>query len=580
MRIGADINTIEADDFARRFSMRGGDLMWLLGAGASASAGVPTAWDMVWEFKQQLYISQRRVAPKSVADLSNPAIRSLLQGHIDACGRYPAADEPDEYASLFEAAWPNERDRRTYIDGKISGAKPSYGHLAIATLMKAGLAKAVWTTNFDTLVADAAAKVYDSTAALTTIALDAPQLAAQAISSQRWPVEIKIHGDFRSRRLKNTTDELRQQDAGLRRELIDACRRFGMVVAGYSGRDESVMDALAEALTYDAPFPAGLFWLHRGDDPPHGRVLDLLRQAASKGVDGGIVTIVNFDEALRDLIRLCQGLDSVVLDKFAMDRRRWTAPARASGRRGWPVVRLNGLPLTEIPTHCRRVACNIGGYAAIRSAVETAGVNVLVGRVRSGVLAFGQDADVRAAFGRYGISEFDLHAIDPKRLRFDSGERGLLRAALSTALAREYQLDLHRQRSTDLLAPNDPNATQWAPLRGHVNALAGLVDGDRSLKWKEGVGIRLDWADDRLWLLIEPRTIFEGLSDSNRHLAADFGRERTVRRYNKQLNNLIGFWASHFAKDGGDLRALGVGNGVDAVFRLAIDTGYSRRSQA
>lgn len=33
--------------------MRGGLLMWLLGAGASASAGVPTAWDMIWEFKQQ-----------------------------------------------------------------------------------------------------------------------------------------------------------------------------------------------------------------------------------------------------------------------------------------------------------------------------------------------------------------------------------------------------------------------------------------------------------------------------------------------------------------------------------------------
>ena len=61
--------TIAADDFARRFSMRPGGLMWLLGAGAFAAAGIPTAWDMIWEFKQQLYVSQRRVSPKSVADL-------------------------------------------------------------------------------------------------------------------------------------------------------------------------------------------------------------------------------------------------------------------------------------------------------------------------------------------------------------------------------------------------------------------------------------------------------------------------------------------------------------------------------
>ena len=61
------------------------------------SAGIPTASDMVWEFKQLLYVSQRRVALQSVSDLSNPAIRAQLQAHIDAAGTLPAADSPDEY---------------------------------------------------------------------------------------------------------------------------------------------------------------------------------------------------------------------------------------------------------------------------------------------------------------------------------------------------------------------------------------------------------------------------------------------------------------------------------------------------
>lgn len=554
--------------------------MWLLGAGASASAGVPTAWDMIWEFKQQLYVSQRRVSPKVVADLANPAIRGQLQNYIDAAERFPAQDASDEYAALFEAAWPDERDRRTYIEGKLSGAKPSYGHLALATLMKAGIVKTVWTTNFDTLIADASAKVHDSTAALTTIALDAPDLAKQALSGQRWPLEIKLHGDFRSRRLKNTTDELRQQDAQLRRELIDACHRFGMIVVGYSGRDESVMDALMEALEHEAPFPSGLFWLHRGTEPPPEYVTSLLRLAAAKGVDGGLVSIVNFDETLHDLIRLCQGIDTSVLDAFAVDRRRWTPPARQSGQRSWPVVRLNGIPITEVPTHCRRVTCNIGKHAEVRAAVDAAGVKLLYGRVRAGVLAFGQDTDVRAAFAPYGVSGFDLHAIDLKRLRYESGERGLLREALSTALAREHRLDLHRQRSTDLLAPTLPEADHWAPLRGLVGPIMGIVHGDPTLKWREGVGVRLDWANDRLWLLIEPRTVFEGITLANRTLAADFGRERTVRRYNMQLNNLVAFWASLLAKEGAPLRAFEIGNGVDAVFKLSPDTGFSWRSRA
>lgn len=45
------IPTIGADDFARRFALRAGNLMWFLGAGASAAAGIPTAGDMIWEFK-------------------------------------------------------------------------------------------------------------------------------------------------------------------------------------------------------------------------------------------------------------------------------------------------------------------------------------------------------------------------------------------------------------------------------------------------------------------------------------------------------------------------------------------------
>jgi hypothetical protein len=77
--------------------------------------------------------------------------------------------------------------------------------------MLAKLTKLVWTTNFDTLIADACAKVYDGTGALTTVALDAPALASEALSGQRWPVEVKLHGDFRSRRLKNTGDGTEQR---------------------------------------------------------------------------------------------------------------------------------------------------------------------------------------------------------------------------------------------------------------------------------------------------------------------------------------------------------------------------------
>ena len=554
--------------------------MWLLGAGASASAGIPTAWDMVWDFKQQLYVSQRRVKIGRVSDLSNPAIRQLLQGHIDASEKLPAADAADEYASLFEAVWPHERDRQTYLDSKLKGAKPSYGHMAMASLMKAGQVKLVWTTNFDPLVADACAKVFDSTGALATVTLDAPDLAVQSIATERWPVEVKLHGDFRSRRLKNTTDELRCQDAVLRRALVEASRRFGLVVAGYSGRDTSIMETLMEAVDAGGAFPVGLFWLHRGEGDPMPGVAELLRQANQKGIDGGLVRIVSFDEMMRDLVRLCQGLDTASLDAFSAERRRWTAAPSLGGRKGWPVVRLNALQIVQVPGHCRRIECKIGGTGAVREALAQSGAYAIAARTRAGVLAFGPDADLRKTFESHSISSFDLHAIEWHRLRYDSGERGLLREAVSVALARGFGMTITRRGSGDFLAPEAPDHGSWQDLRKLVGTAAGAVPGDPSLHWREGVAVRLDWADERLWLLLEPRTVFDGITELNRARATDFARERTVRRYNAPLNTLIGYWSARLANGGTELVSFGIGNGVDAVFRFGTETAYSRRISA
>jgi hypothetical protein len=572
------IPEIGADDFARRFSLRAPNLMWLLGAGASAAAGIPTARDMVWEFKQRLFVSQRHISAHAVSDLSSAAVRAQLQAHIDGSESLPAAGASDEYAALFEAVYPAEADRRAYMDAKMAGARPSYGHLALATLMLAGRCPMVWTTNFEPMIADACARVFGTTASLTTIALDAPGLAAQLISEARWPLEIKLHGDFRSRRLKNTPDELRHQDARLRRVLVDSCRRYGLVVAGYSGRDGSVMDALDEALEVDDAYPTGLFWLHRGEDDPLACVGELLTRAADAGVEASLVHVDNFDEVLRDLVRLLDGLDTTVLDDFASQRRRWSGAPRPTGARGFPVVRLNALQVAEAPTVCRRVVCSIGGYGEIAEAVEHAGVDILYARVRPGVLAFGADGDVRAALEGHDIDAFDLHTIETKRLRYDSGERGLMRDAMARAVSRYHRLLHVRRRSSDLLYPADPADPAWIALRGLVGDLSGTVADH--LAWHEGIGIRLDWADDKLWLLIEPRTVFTGIDDANKAAASDFARERSVERYNRQLNELIDFWSHLLCSDGGELRALGITDGVDAVFRLSQMTAFSRRAGA
>lgn len=566
---------IDSDDFARRFALRPGQLMWFLGAGASVSAGVPTAWDMIWQFKQILYAAQRRVPLSTIADTGNPSVRALLDAHVSGSGSLPPPGAPEEYAALFEAAYPAEKDRRTFIDGMIGGAKPAYGHLALAALLKAGHAHLIWTTNFDHLVADACAQAYGTTKSLSVVALDAPNLAAEQIAAQQWPIEVKLHGDFRSRRLKNTPDELRQQDAQLREVFIDSCRRYGLIIGGYSGRDASIMDALEAALERPGAFPGGLFWLHRGEDSPFDRVSQLLERAHTAGVDCGLVRIENLDEVLRDLVRLLPDLDTTALDSLGQKQRWWTAAPALTGKHNWPLIRLNGIEVESIPTNARRVVCGIGGAAEVRDAILAAKADLIATRTSGGVIGFGSDQEFRRVFTPYDITDFDLSVFEDRRLRYDSGERGLLREALVRGLCKAHGLDAQRRRNIHILAPHDPDDEHWVPLRSLVGPVRGQIDGGK-VRWREGLAVRLDWADDRLWLLVDPRidTDDDG-SVASRAKAADFARERTARRYNRDADKLIDFWTGLFA--GENVRALGIGDGIDASFTVGRRTAFSYR---
>ncbi len=102
-------------EFLRLYPMRARYLMWFLGAGASASAGVPTASHMIWDFKRTLFCSAQHVSLRTCSDLSSSAVRARLQAHFDGAGGYPSLKAPDEYAYLFEAAYPADADRRRYI---------------------------------------------------------------------------------------------------------------------------------------------------------------------------------------------------------------------------------------------------------------------------------------------------------------------------------------------------------------------------------------------------------------------------------------------------------------------------------
>jgi hypothetical protein len=69
-------------------------------------------------------------------------------------------------------------------------------------------------------------------------------------------------------------------------------------------------------------------------------------------------------------------------------------------------------------------------------------------------------------------------------------------------------------------------------------------------------------------------------SGSDREAVDHFVRERSAKRYNKQLIAYMDAWTDVFTggrRDSGQVSTFGIGDGIDAKFIIAKTTAFSRR---
>jgi hypothetical protein len=574
--------TFDVPAFLRVYQMRATNIMWFLGAGASRAAGIQTAGDMIWDFKQRLYRSHKKLPPSAITDPGDPIVRQKLQQYFDSLEGFPAEGANDEYSAYFEATYSSPKDRRAYLDDLIDRGKPSFGHLALALLMAQKLCRTIWTTNFDRTVEDAAAQILGGTGRLVVADLGEPAKLNTAVTEGRWPVYGKLHGDYHSEQIKNTANELRAQDEAMRDCLIQSCLGNGLAVVGYSGRDASVMEALTSALDGGKGFSGGLFWFKRGQDQPCQAVLDLIANARGLGIDAHIIDNESFDELLSDIVRfLPETSEKIQTIKGATRPRLASAPLKKSST-ATPVIRTNALPLVSHPVMCRLVECSIGGWSEIHDAIKMAGVDIDAQRCRDGVVAFGRDADIRTAFANFDIKRFESRAIVPARLERETGELALLRDALFRAVGQRPGLRLERRRRTVFLIP-DPSTVQPSVFNTSdvksVDRISGVVE-NTAIRWTEACKLRLDYRLERLWLLLEPRVILdvpETATPVQADQAREFVRRRRTGRHNRLANAILDGWVNLVAGDEMTirLRAFGISDGLDAEFEIARTTGFS-----
>ena len=538
-------------DLVARICERPAGYAWFLGAGASRAAGLPTAADIIWDIKRRHYAREenRRVARH---DLQNTAVKERIQSFFDSRG-FPALGAPDEYAAYFERVFGEDRERqRRYLRAILSEDQASLtvGNRVFGAMIAAGFTRVAFTTNFDTVVEKAVAEVGHQT--LSPYHLEGARAANAALNNEEFPLYCKLHGDYRYDSLKNLPADLRTQNDDLSRCLVNAAGRFGFVVAGYSGRDDSVMRVFHDALDAPNPFPHGLYWTTiRNTDPPPA-VLELIKRASAQAVDAHVVETQTFDTLM---LHLWRSIDDIPVDLDARVRKSEPAtvdiPLPPPGSVG-PLLRLTALPILALPERCHSLSFTAPkDWRHLREAMSAANGGLILAKADN-VWAWGSRATVRSAFAS------DLTSISDVRLpaAIAPGARhlkGFFQQALAKSLAkgrpllprtRGYSAYLIADRHADPAGPLRPLADLVGPTAGTVPGLSTSPTPEFPepvpVRWAESLRVVVDDRNGQLWLLVHPDLWI--WPQRARHDAQDFMERRRRDRLNRRYNELLDAW--------------------------------------
>lgn len=439
-----------------------------LGAGASITSGIPSAQACIWEWKRGLFLTNNPGLEDQFAELSLPSVQRRIQQWLDKQGGYPQEGAAEEYGFYIRQCFPIANDRRAYFQEKVRGAQPHIGYRLLCHLAQADLVRSVWSTNFDGLPARAAANF---TLTPLEVGIDTQgRVPRQASKSEL--LCVSLHGDYRYDELKNTPEELQQQEKALRSALIEEMGKRSLIICGYSGRDHSIMEALHAACSEKAA--GSLYWCGYSDGDIPEPVTGLLVHARAHGRQAYYVPALGFDDLMTRLALHClegERREAARKDIAALAPTDLLArqPFQVAEYRENTLIKSNAFEM-DCPGEVLSFGLKAWPAEKVWSWVrEQIGVRPVVAvPFKGNILALGTIDDIKDAFGDNIEGPVERTPVSPDELRYEDGAIvGLMREALVRSMAEAA--DLATNGRSELWLENSLKKIQQGDLLCHAH---------------------------------------------------------------------------------------------------------------
>lgn len=536
--------------------------MLFFGAGTSITSGVASAWQCIWTWKRDIFLTaQPDVSPILLGDPTLPHVQRRIQAWLDVQNTFPPEGDEAEYQFYAEHCYPIARDRRKFFEELIKQGVPNVGYRALGLLIEAGHFRWIWTTNFDDLVDRA--RSGERRRVVRQVGMDTRDRMAAYEPDDTGMTQVFLHGDYRYDALKNTELELQALDAEFRDALAKECAQYPLVVAGYSGRDRSVMDAIDAA--FSRPGAGGLYWLLMRGSLPSPRAEAAVALARRHGRHAEFVEYDGFDSLMTSLARfLLRDRPSAPLVEEVL---RSAAPAKVgfnlSGYKdNGDILKSNSWPISVPDFVYELEVGEIQTWPDLRERLKAAEGRAAAGLLKNKIVALGLKPDLEVCFGADAIRTLRQVPVSPEEMFWDDG---VVLSALREAMV---------QTLGDQKLRVKQEGRRWYIVDTTIRRMERI--GRDGFAYFDAVELRIEQRAERLYLsLIPDRYVpryWKGREFSQKEISS-FKNRLLAKQYNQVFNDELNAWREKLGLKRSDDLPLVFPKGSETGFRFTIHKG-------